>query len=116
MKVSVAHSKRRAFTLVEIMIVVLILGILIAIAVPNWVTARTSSRTKACIDNLRHIDAAKEQWAMATNAASGSAVLMSQIYPAYLTSQPMCPEGGTYTLDVIGNPPTCTIVNHVLPP
>jgi prepilin-type N-terminal cleavage/methylation domain-containing protein len=52
------------FTLVEIMIVVAIIGLLAAIAIPNFVRARQTSQTNACINNLRQIDAAKQQWAL----------------------------------------------------
>jgi len=62
---------KRAFTLVEIMIVVLIIGILMAIAVPNFVKARESSRKQTCISNLKQIDQAKEQWAMDNRKNAG---------------------------------------------
>ena len=65
-------SLRRAFTLVEIMIVVLIIGILVAIAVPNFVRARESARARACVGNLSQIDSAKEQYAMDNKLAQGS--------------------------------------------
>src|ERR1017187_3933255 len=61
------HASRKAgFTLVEIMIVVAIIGLLAAIAIPNFVHARQSAQTNACINNLRQIDAAKQEWAMET--------------------------------------------------
>ena len=68
-------NRKSGFTLVEIMIVVLIIGILMAIAVPNFIRARESSRRSSCIANLKQIDSAKEQWAMDNKAASGAAVL-----------------------------------------
>src|SRR5215475_3788151 len=57
-------SKKHGFTLVEIMIVVAIIGLLAAIAIPNFVRARTTSQANACINNLRLIDSAKQQWAL----------------------------------------------------
>ena len=108
-------SLRRAFTLVEIMIVVLIIGILLAIAIPNFIKARETSRTKACVSNLRQIDSAKEQWAMDYRQAAGSTGLgtdMSLICGSgtstYVKSTPVCPSSGTYTINNIGTDPTCS--------
>ncbi len=69
------HNKRTGFTLVEIMIVVLIIGILLAIAVPNFIKARQNSRLQTIIGNLKQIETAKEQWAMETGqvATAGDA-------------------------------------------
>src|SRR5215471_19310105 len=96
-------NRNRAFTLVEIMIVVLIIGILMAIAVPNFIKARESSRRNSCIANLKQIDSAKEQWAMDNRAATGAAVQMSDIAGVYMkgpATGPVCPSNGTYTVNV----------------
>lgn len=107
-------NKKKGFTLVEIMIVVLIIGILLAIAVPNFVRARETSRTRTCIANLRQIDSAKEQYAMEARLAAGAAVTNANLVPDYMKRYPACPSGGTYTNNAVGADPTCSIAGHAL--
>ena len=116
------QSRKAAFTLVEIMIVVLIIGILMAIAVPNFVKARESARANSCIATLKQIDSAKEQYAMDNRLNNGDAVTLANIYTAgatatnYLKINSTCPSGGAYTVNVVGTNPTCSIGGlHVLP-
>ena len=110
------NKRNRAFTLVEIMIVVLIIGILMAIAVPNFVKARESSRSKSCIANLKQIDSAKEQWAMDAQKDAGDAAAMTNLVGAtlYLKATPTCPSAGTYTVNAVGTNPTCNKTGHTL--
>lgn len=107
MKVFKKSSK--GFTLVEIMIVVAIIGILIAIAVPGFVRAREQSRARACQENLTKIDGAKEQWALETNAEADAAVGEDDLVgnDLYIKRTPVCPAGGDYTYGNVGTDPTC---------
>ncbi len=99
--------KTKGFTLVEIMIVVLIIGILMAIAVPNFIKARSNSRLQTVIANLKQIDSAKEQWAMETGQVSGAAVTSANLSPGYMKSYPLnTPVTGTYVPEPVGTEPT----------
>lgn len=96
------------FTLVEIMIVVLIIGILLAIAVPNFMHARDSARTKSCITNLREIQQAKEQYAMAHNLPGTAVPSEGSLAPDYIRLWPNCPSSGVYVTNSIDDNPTCS--------
>ena len=102
---------RKGFTLVEIMIVVLIIGILLAIAVPNFLKARESSRAKACVANLKAIQSAKEQWAMDNKKNNTDTPNMTDLVgtAAYIRTTPACPSNGTYTVNSVGADPTCSV-------
>lgn len=89
---------RRGFTLVEIMIVILIIGMLLAIAAPSWVKMRTTSQEKACWENLRVIDDAKQQWSMDTGQSTGAVPVEGDLVPEYLKRMPKCSGGGTLTI------------------
>lgn len=107
--------KKRGFTLVEIMIVVLIIGLLMAIAVPYFMKSRTSGQNSSCIENLKKIESAKEQWAMEFGKISTDTPISSDLCPSYLETYPSCPGGGTYTIGNMSTRPVCSVATHVLP-
>ena len=85
---------RGGFTLVEIMIVVSIIGLLSAIALPNFVKARNTTQTDACLNNLRQVDGAVQQWMLETGKTSTDAPDKSAV-ATYLRAGrlPTCPLG-----------------------
>ena len=104
-------NSRKGFTLVEIMIVVAVIGLLAAIAIPNFIRARQTAQRNACIANLKQIQGAIQVWAIDTGAASNATFTTADIVPSYLKSWP---KEGTVSYpvpaDVSANP-TCPNAN-----
>ncbi|MBS1714456.1 MAG: prepilin-type N-terminal cleavage/methylation domain-containing protein [Armatimonadetes bacterium] len=98
---------RRAFTLVEIMIVILIIGILLTIAVPYYAQVRLRTWTHACLENQVKIDQAKQLWQMEEGMGPTDTPVMTDLVPKYLKREPKCPTHGTYTIGNCSEPATC---------
>jgi prepilin-type N-terminal cleavage/methylation domain-containing protein len=122
----IRYTPREGFTLVEIMIVIAIISLLASIAIPNFIRARANSQVNACINNLRQIDGAKQQWALEQKKISSATPTAADIAPymgrgmvgAAVDVDIKCPSDGTYSggINDCATAPECSTGGlHVLP-
>jgi hypothetical protein len=95
---------------------VIFIPLMLAITIPNFVKARETVQTNLCVNNLRLIDAAKQQWALQNSKNPGDVPTEADLKPFLKDGVfPVCPAGGTYTIGAVSNSPTCSISGHQLP-
>ena len=123
---------KKGFTLVEIMIVVAIIGLLAAIAIPNFVRARAKAQAETCIANLRQIEGAVQVWAVDNNqpdtaqatfgTAGNASPAATDLVPNYIRTPPTCPLDPaktavtSYTIGIVSARPTCNVGATATPP
>ena len=95
------------------MIVVAIIGLLAAVAIPNLVQARKQGQVTGCKSTLTNIRGAIAMFALSENKTEDHEVTMEDIVK-YMSSTPKCPAGGTYEVSTVGEDPTCTVNGHTL--
>src|SRR4051812_6667695 len=108
---SASINRRSGFTLIEIVVVVTLLTVLALIAIPNFLSARKDAAKNSCINNIKEISYATEQWALEKKKAPNAQVTFDDISP-YLKGSITCPTGGktfddSYQVSVVANEPTC---------
>ena len=110
------YNTRSGFTLIEIMTVTGIIGMLVTLALPNFIRARSTSQTRVCITNLNKIEWAKQSWALEHAHSLDEIPTVTDLIgsAAYLKSMPVCPGSGTYDFKPIKDSATCTTTGHTL--
>ena len=94
-----------------------VVGLLAAIAIPNFVKARDTAMNNACINQLQQIDAAKQQWALEKDKKEDALPTAADLDP-YIKGgfdNLHCPKGGTYSVNPVAKQPTCSVPGHALP-
>ncbi len=96
------------------------IGILVVVALPNFIKARSTSSINACINNLRQIDAAANEFALEKNLKTGDKINFPDDLTPYIKINsagkiPSCPQGGVYSIKRVGDTPTCSLGTTVTP-
>ena len=104
------------YTLIEIMIVVAVIGLLASIATPHFIRTTQTTTRGTCLNNLRLIAAAKDQWAMENDVGAGTECLHIQLNPYFKHGVPLCPRGTAYKLCPIGCDPVCVSYDSSIHP
>ncbi len=92
------------------------LAVVAGVALPSLLRARHTPAMNACVNNLRQLDGAKDQWRLQNHKTTNDVATWQDLLP-YLRQKPGCPQGGTYILGRVGEPPRCSLGGtHTLPP
>jgi hypothetical protein len=91
------------------------IGLLVAIAIPNFVQARNTAQLNHCINNLRQIESAKQQWALEHQKQDADTPMPADLTRYLQNGQwPVCLAGGTYSINAVSGAPACNITGHQL--
>jgi competence protein ComGC len=96
---------------VSILLSLVMIPMMLAIAIPNFVRAREAAQANACRQNLKMLETAKDMWALETKQQPTATPTMNNLQ-GYLNRTLTCPAGGTYTVNQVDQAPTCSIPGH----
>jgi len=110
------RTKSAGFTLIEIMTVMGIMGLLVTLALPNLIRARSTSQTRICITNLNKIESIKQNWGLEHAKSLNEIPTVADLIgpTSYLKKVPLCPSGGVYDFRALKENATCTVAGHTL--
>jgi prepilin-type N-terminal cleavage/methylation domain-containing protein len=110
------RTQNEGFTLIEIMTVVGIIGMLVTLALPNLIRARSTSQTRICITNLNKIESIKQSWGLEHARSLNDIPTVADLVgpTSYLKKMPLCPAGGDYDFRALKENATCTVAGHTL--
>lgn len=95
---------------------IVLIGLVAAIAIPNFVRARRAAWMNTCVNNLRLIDGAKQQWALENKKQATDTPTQDEIVVFLRNHElPVCPGGGVYTIGSGNEEPTCSMPTHTFP-
>ncbi len=104
--------RKRGFTLVEMLIVVMVLGVMLAMAIPAYSSAHLRSTETACSKNRQLLDQAKLLWMVDNGKVYADAVLFKDLLPEYIAEPPVCPVKGHYSMNGLDGETTCSVHSH----
>jgi hypothetical protein len=114
-----SKNKSSQFDTLVWLAIIAAIGLLGWVVIPNFVNSRATSSQNACINNLRQIDGAKNEWALENSKTNGTVATENDIKPYIkldaMGNLPKCPQGGIYTIGRVGENPTCSLGKTVTP-
>ena len=115
-----AHGKGGT-NIVPSLVVLVLVGAILTVFIPNFIKARSTRAASACINNLRQIDAAANEFALETGKRTGDKISFPNDLTPYIKLNsagkiPPCPNGGIYSISRVGDKPTCSLGTRVIPP
>ncbi|MFN7137933.1 MAG: type II secretion system protein [Limisphaerales bacterium] len=110
-----AKQKLQGFTIVEILVVVAVIGLLVSIAMPNFIRTRAIAQQNVCMENLYQLESAKQIYALEKGKSGSDSVDMVELVEVerYMKAVPRCPSGGEYDLKTFAEESECSLKDEL---